>query len=113
MNKNVSMFFDFVNKIGIPLNQDMPPLLIFSYSVLSLAIICLISFITIMVYIIVIYITKHEILLSKLSNWPRLLKFINFYGNIRFVYLGIEVALFLWSLTAIMRLCWRVIQVLS
>lgn len=113
MNKNAAIFFDFLNKIGIPLQPDSPPLLIFSYSIFCLAFICLISFISIILYIIVIYISEHEYLLSKVKDKPKLLKFINYYRNIRMVYLGLEVILFLWCLTAIMRLCWRVIYALS
>ena len=95
MNKNVAIFFDFLNKIGIHLQPDSPPLLIFSYSIFSLALLCLISFIMIILYIIVIYICEHEYLLNKVKDKPRLLKLIKFYKNIRIVYIGLEVVMFL------------------
>ena len=113
MNKNLNTFFDILNQIGIPLQPDSPPFLIFACSIFCLAVLCLISSFFIILYLISIYISQHEYLLSKISNKPRLLKFINFYRNIRIIYLGLEVVFFLWCLIGIIRLCWRVIYALS
>ena len=95
MNKNVNTFFDLLNQIGIPLYPDSPPLLIFAFSIFFLAILCLISAFFIILYLISIYITQHDYLLSRLSNKPRLLKFIKYYRNIRIIYLSLEIIFFL------------------
>jgi hypothetical protein len=111
MNKN--MIFDLLNKIGISLQPDSPPLMWFACGVFILAVLCLLSFINIILYITVIYISEHEYLLNKVKDKPRLLKFINFYKNIRIIYLALDVIFFLWCLIGIIRLCWRVIYALS
>ena len=111
MNNN--LFYEFLNILGISLNADSPPIMFFACAIFFLAFLCFLSFINMLIYITTIYICEHEKLLSKISNWPRLLKFINYTKNIRLVYLIMDIALFLWCLIAIMRLCWRVIYTLS
>lgn len=101
---------DILNQIGIPIHPDSPAILLFACSIFMLAVICLLSFINIIIYITVIFVCENKTLLSKLSNKPRLLKFINFYKNIRIIYLALDVALFLWCLIGIIRLCWRIIS---
>lgn len=96
---------DFFNFIGVSLREESPPIMRFACGVFCLALICLLCFINILIYITVIYISEHDYLLSKVSNRPLLLKFINYYKNIRFLYLFLEVSLFLWCLLGIIRLC--------
>jgi len=95
MDKNLTIFFDLFNYIGINIKPDSPPLLLFACSIFMLAVLCLISFITIILYIVVIYISEHKILLNKISDKPILLKFVNYYRNIRIIYFGLEVVFFL------------------
>ena len=87
--------YDFLNYIGVSLNADSPPIMFLACGILILALFCLLSFLTMLTYIITIYICEHEYLLNKISDKPRLLKFINFYRNIRIIYLGLEVVFFL------------------
>jgi hypothetical protein len=109
----MNIFFDFLNFIGISLNADSPPIMWFACGIFGLALLCLISFINIIIYITVIYISEHDYVLSKISNRPLLLKFINYYKNIRILYLSLDVIFFLWCLIGIIRLCWKVISGLS
>ena len=92
---NIQLFFNCLNSIGIPIHENSPPIFIFACSVFVLGILCLISFINIVIYITAIYISEHEFLLSKVSNRPLLLKYINFYKNIRLLYLALDIAFFL------------------
>ena len=110
---NIQIIIDFLNFIGISLRTDSPPIMWFACGVFCLALICLLCFINILIYITVIYISEHDYLLKKIENKPLLLKFINYYKNIRFLYVFLEVSLFLWCLFGIIRLCWRIISGLS
>jgi len=65
---HVNLFYTILNNIGIPLTPDSPPILIFSFSILSLAVICLLSFVNILFYLISIYILGHDMFLSRLPN---------------------------------------------
>ena len=113
MNNNLQIFYEILNSIGISLNADSPPIMWFACSIFVLAVLCLVSFINIIIYITVIYISEHDYVLNKLSNRPMLLKFINYYKNIRILYLSLDIIFFLWCLIGIIRLCLRVISGLS
>jgi hypothetical protein len=91
---NIELFFNFLNSIGIPINENSPPIFIFACSIFALGTLCLINFINIVMYITVIYISEHEFLVSKVSNKALLLKYINFYKNIRLLYLVLDIAFF-------------------
>ena len=109
----MQLVIDFLNRLGISLHMDSPPIMWFACGVFCLALLCLLSFINIIIYITVIYISEHDYLLEKLSNRPLLLKFVNYYKNVRLVYLVLDVIFFLWCLIGIIRLCWRIISGLS
>ena len=92
---NMQIIFDFLNTIGISLHADSPPIMFFACGILVLALFCLLSFLTMLTYIITIYICEHEYLLSKISDKPLLLKFVNYTKNIRLLYIFLELIFFL------------------
>jgi hypothetical protein len=87
---NVNLFYSILNTIGIPLTPESPSVLIFACAILSLAIICFLSFINILFYLASIYVLSHDVFLSRLPNWPLLLKVLNFYKSTRVAFIVFE-----------------------
>lgn len=91
---NSNIFYEILNKIGVPLTPNSPPYLIMSCVTLFLAIICLISFVNIMFYFLAMYLLNHEKLLNVLPKWPFLLKLLKFYNSLRITFILLETGLF-------------------
>jgi len=109
---NVNFFYTILNNIGIPLTPDSPPVLIFSCAILTLAVICLLSFVNIFFYLISIYVLGLDMFLRRLPNWPLLLKVLNFYKSTRVAFIVFEALLFLISISGIIYGCWQVVSVM-
>ena len=110
MRSDIKIFYDFLNWIGIPLSDTSSPILILGYVFLVLSIICLICAINILIYLIVNKIVEHPKVLDKLSNWSYVIKFINFYKNIRWGYVIFDVLFLIYCLSRIIILCWKIIS---
>ena len=105
----MSNFLEFLNSIGIHVNENSAPILLFACSIWILAIVSMLCFINIMFYFSILYILDNEKVLIKLSQWPFLIKIINFYKSIRTGFIVFELILFIISLGSIIWLCSRII----
>jgi hypothetical protein len=111
MPNNIN-FFDLLNKIGIPLTPDSPPVLIYSCVIFVLAILCLLSFVNIMIYFTSLYVLNHEKLISRLPNWPILFKLLKLSNSFRISLIIFEIVLFLVCISTIIYGSWQVISVM-
>ena len=109
---NMNLFYTILNNIGIPLTPDSPPILIFSCAILTLAVICLLSFVNILFYLMSIYILTNDMFLKRLPNWPLLLKVLNFYKSTRVAFIVFEALIFIISITGIIVGSWQVVSVM-
>lgn len=107
---NSQNFYDFLNWLGISLSESSSPFLILSYVFLFLSGICVLCAVNVLIYLIVIKITEHPNVLSKLSNWRILTKIINLYKNIAWWFIVLDVFLLLYCLSKIIILCWKLIS---
>ena len=96
---------------GINLNIDdtSSPLVLFALSVLLLSLVAMWCFITIVLYLVFLYLMENKLLLEKVSKYSIIVKFISLYKKTRLIYLFVEIALFLISLGSIILLSGRIV----
>lgn len=87
---NINLFYNILNTFGIPLTPDSPPELIFACAILVLAVISLLSFINILIYLASIYILNSNKFLNILPNIQILFKILNFYKSTRVAFIFFE-----------------------
>ncbi len=94
----------------VDFNVRQSPIFLFAVCVLIFSIIALVSFIQILFYLVVIYISDHPILLVKISKYPILVKIYKIYKQTRIAYLLLEAGFLIFSLGSIIKLCIKTIQ---
>lgn len=99
--------------IHVNLNGSSDPMLVLFCCILALSIVSLISFIQVLFYFLVLYITDHKYIIDKISKYIVLVKIMNIYKQTRIVYIIFEVLIFLLCILFIIWLCVRVIYSLS
>lgn len=102
-------FIEFLHSLGFNVSESSSPILLFAFLVCILSIISLLSFINILIYFGILYLSDNKVLLGKLSKWPYLLKIMFIYKQTRLGFLISELFLFLASQCTIIYLCSRLI----
>lgn len=96
-------FYQFLNLLGLPVNESSDPIIIFLCAILIFGILGLLCVFNIMIYFIVLYIFQDENRLVKINNklpsWG--VSILNIYKNTRIYYLIIEVIFLLFCLCSI------------
>lgn len=102
---------EFLSNFGIHVNisESSDPILLLCCSILVLAIVALFSFIQVLLYFGVLYITDHKYIIDKISKYSKLVKIMNIYKNTRIGYIIFEIILFLVCIFFIIWLCLKVI----
>lgn len=101
--------FEFLNLLGISADENSNPLVLLFCVILFFASLALLSVINISIYLLSIYILGNKDLLSKVENYPFLIKTINFYKKTRIIFIILELGLLLFSLFSIISFSYRII----
>lgn len=99
--------------LGISISEETSPILQFCIVIMVLAIIALLCFINIMIYIGILYISSKIEFLNKLPKHWLFQKWFNLYISTRFGFLIFEIILFLINILGIIYLCGRIVYGLS
>ena len=104
---------EFINLIlkllglDVVLDDETSPFLVFVSGIFCMSLITLLSFINILIYTVILYITEHKLFLDKINKYPFLVKVIGYYRKTRLSFLIIEVLFFTFSLLAIIYLSYK------
>ena len=107
----MNFFFQFLQTLGINVNANSDPHLLFICSLFVLAILSMVSFINMLIYCVVLYITEHKLFLEKISKYKLLSKLVPYYRKTRISFLILELLIFLGCLSSIIVLCYKFIYI--
>ena len=96
----MSEIIKYLSSWGVHVNisESSDPMLLLCCSILVLAIVSLISFIQVLFYFCVLYITDHKYIVDKISKYSWLVQIMSLYKKMRISYILFEVLLFLISI---------------
>ena len=101
----MNIFFQFLEMLGVSASLETNPYVLFICCILVLSVFCMASFINILIYCVVLYITEHKLFLDKIAKYKLINKIIPIYRKKSLTFLIIEVFLFLFCLSCIILLC--------
>lgn len=108
-----SQFFDILNSLGISVDENTSPIVLFCAVNLLLSIISILCVLNIILYLIVIYISDNDKFLKWISNYNILKKVFSLYKKTRQSYLVFEFIILLINIGSIIWLNFSLINGLT
>ena len=98
--------FELLNFLGININTDSEPLVLFISVILFLSLLSVLSILNIGIYLGALYITNQNWFLKKISKRAFLVKILSLYQKTRISFIMLELFIVIYSQGSVIWLCW-------